>query len=146
LKDNSFQDTLSYLLVQTIKAHRDYADELLSQIGLYTGQELVLMKLGESDGATQTELAEMFCVQPATMTKKLQRMEQAGWIERHTDAEDARISRVYLKAAGEALLADIDRIWADLEARTIAGLSLEERLLLRRLLMQIHQNLITNPE
>jgi hypothetical protein len=35
----------------------------------------------------------------------------------------------------------IEQCWSTLEARALAGLTAEERMVLRRLLMQVHSNL-----
>jgi DNA-binding MarR family transcriptional regulator len=74
-------------------------------------------------------------------TKMLQRMERAGLIERRPDPEDARVSRVYLTERGRALEQPVLDVWKQLEARTVAGLSLTEQTLLHRLLLQVAANL-----
>jgi DNA-binding MarR family transcriptional regulator len=71
----------------------------------------------------------------------LQRMEHAGLIERRPDPEDARVSRVYLTPRGRALEQPVLEVWKQLEAQTVAGLSVIEQALLRRLLMQMVANL-----
>jgi MarR family transcriptional regulator, organic hydroperoxide resistance regulator len=133
-------ETLTYLLVQIAKAHRNRAQELLNDIDLHVGQELLLLHLSLGDGMTQSELAEEICVQPATLTRSLDRLTRAGLVERHVDAEDQRVSRVYLTEEGRALRAPIERIWRELEAWSFANLTTEERLLLRRLLLQVSTN------
>lgn len=99
------------------------------------------MHLWEAEGQTQTQLAEKMGVQPPTVNKMLARMEASGWVQRRADTEDNRISRVYLTEKGQALRADIDAAWQQLEARTTAQLTLDERVLLRRLLLQVLANL-----
>jgi MarR family transcriptional regulator, organic hydroperoxide resistance regulator len=133
-------ETLSYLLVQIAKAHRNRAQALLADIGLHVGQELLLLHLSLGDGMTQSELAEEICVQPATLTRSLDRLTRAGLVERRVDAEDQRVSRVYLTEEGRALRAPIERIWRELEAWSFANFTVEERLLLRRLLLQVSTN------
>jgi DNA-binding MarR family transcriptional regulator len=134
-------DSIGYLLVQTCKAHRALAEKLWSEIGLHVGQDMILRQLWPAEGCTQSELADRLCIQPATVTKMLQRMEQTRLIERRGDLEDQRVSRVYLTDQGRALLQPYEEAWATLEQYVIEGLSLEERVLLRRLLMQIRDNL-----
>ena len=133
-------ETLNYLLVQIARSHRNRAQELLSGIGLHVGQELLLLHLSLGDGVTQSELAEEICVQPATLTRSLDRLTRAGLVERRVDAEDQRVSRVYLTEEGRAQRAPIEQIWRELEAWSFANLTTEERLLLRRLLLQVYTN------
>jgi DNA-binding MarR family transcriptional regulator len=132
---------IGYLLVQTCKTHRALAEKLWSGIGLHVGQDMILRHLWNEDGLMQSELAERVCVQAATVTKMLQRMEQARLIERRGDPEDQRVSRVYLTDQGRALCQPYQELWESLEQYTIQGLSMEERVLLRRLLMQVLDNL-----
>jgi DNA-binding MarR family transcriptional regulator len=141
MSEKSNSDSISYLLVQACKAHRALAEKLWSEIGLHVGQDMVLRQLWPAEGCTQSELADRLCIQPATVTKMLQRMEQTKLIQRRGDPEDQRVSRVYLTDQGRALLEPYEEAWAKLEDYTIKGLSLEERVLLRRLLMQVHDNL-----
>jgi DNA-binding MarR family transcriptional regulator len=134
-------ESIGALLVQICKAHRNKAQELLSRIDLYPGQEFLLINLWPEDGLTQSEVAESLCIQPATVTKMLDRLVKTGLVQRVQDSSDQRVSRVYLTEKGRELLEPIEQVWEELEQTSFANLSLEERLLLRRLLLQVHENL-----
>ena len=134
-------ETISYLLVQVCKAHRSKAQELLTKIELHPGQEILLLRLWSGDGLTQSELAGDLCISPATMTKMLDRMAKTGLVERRTDVEDQRVSRVYLTAEGRSLREPVEGIWHEIEAQSLVNLTLDERILLRRLLLQVYENL-----
>jgi MarR family transcriptional regulator, organic hydroperoxide resistance regulator len=132
---------IGYLLAQVCRAHRARAQELLAVIGLHPGQEMMLLRLWPGDGMAQSQLAEEMCVQPATLTKMIDRVERSGLVLRRPDAEDQRISRVYLTDTGRAAQAPAEQAWSVLEAESMATLTLEERILLRRLLLQVLSNL-----
>jgi DNA-binding MarR family transcriptional regulator len=134
-------ETISWLIVQVCKAHRAQAQSNLADIGLHPGQEMFLMQLWQQDGLTQSQLAETLCVQPPTIHKMLSRMEASGLVRRETDAEDSRVSRVYLTAEARKLRDSVDQVWATSEAQTLRNLTTEERVLLRRLLLQVLSNL-----
>ena len=99
------------------------------------------MQLWKEDGLMPSQLADRLDVQPPTVTKMLQRMEATGLIERRSYAEDSRVSHVYLTEQGRATRADVEAAWDQLEECIIGDLSIEERVILRRLLMQIKSNL-----
>ncbi len=139
--DHPLNDYIGFRLLQVLKVHRSHAETALNRVGLYSGQEMLLFQLWNQEGITQSELVDFLCVDPSTVTKTLQRLEQAGLVERRQDAEDARVSRVYLTSKGRALHAPVQKIWDDLEALTVQGLSEVEKALLRRLLDQIQDNL-----
>jgi DNA-binding MarR family transcriptional regulator len=71
----------------------------------------------------------------------LNRLEQAGLVERVQDIEDARVLRVFLTPQGWALEAPVKKIWQELETLTVYGLSVAEKDQLRRLLGRINDNL-----
>lgn len=134
-------ETMSYLLAQVCKLHRQRADELLNEIGLHVGQEMVLCALWEREGVTQTELGEHLAVQPATVTNALRRLERKGLVERVPDADDQRISRVFPTMEGRQRRADVEASWNQLEQASFAGIADHERDLLRGLLSRIRDNL-----
>src|SRR5205823_3852424 len=135
------QDYIGFQLLQVYKAHRSRAEAALNNLGVYTGQEMILLQLWVEEGIPQAQLAACMGVEPPTATKMLQRMEHAGLIERRPDPEDARVSRVYLTQRGRALEQPVLEVWKQLEAQTVAGLSATEQALLRLLLMQVLTNL-----
>lgn len=131
-------DYIGYRILQIHKAHRSRAEAALNELGLYTGQEMLLFQLWNEEGCTQSQLVDNLGVEPPTVTKTLQRLEQAGLVERRQDTEDARITRVYLTSQGRALQVPVQKIWDELEALTVRGLSEVEKALMRRLLEQIY--------
>ena len=137
----SIKGTTGYMLAQACKFHRQRAEVLLNEIGLHVGQEMLLSGLWEKEGLTQTELADYVMIQPATVTNMLQRLERAGIVERRPDAEDQRISRVYATKKGRGLEEAVKEQWGKLEQESFAGFSVEERVLLRRLLLQVYRSL-----
>ncbi len=113
------------------RLHHARSHSLLEQIGLYRGQPPVLHALWRQEGLTHTDLAKQLHVQPATITKMIQRMETAGYVERRRDSEDERVSRVFLTAQGHAIREDLDRVQGTIEAHVFAGFSSKDRDLVR---------------
>jgi DNA-binding MarR family transcriptional regulator len=138
-------ESINFLLNMICRAQRGKMSEALTEIGLYAGQEMFLWHLWRQDGLTQSQMVERMCVQPPTVSKMLDRLERTGLVERRPDSEDSRISRVYLTEQGHRSQRAVRDIWTDLEQRIAAGLNVEERIVLRRLLLQVHENLTRNP-
>jgi DNA-binding MarR family transcriptional regulator len=132
---------LNVKLMRVARAHRTMAASLLSQVGLHPGQEALLMELWDHDGRTQADLAESLGVEPPTVTKMLQRMENADLVDRRPDATDRRAIRVHLTPKGRRLKGKVEKLWAELEARTLEGLSDRQRSSLRSLLNSLEGNL-----
>ena len=138
----AWHETISYALVQCGRAHRSRANALLGSLcqPLHAGQEMIFDVLRDGEWLPQNRLAELLSVEPPTVTKMLQRMEREGLVQRRPDPADARVMLVALSEHGGQLRAAVEAAWAELEAETVAGLTAEERLLLRRLLLTVRAN------
>jgi DNA-binding MarR family transcriptional regulator len=134
-------ESLESLLAQICKLKHARVHTLWEELGLYRGQPRLLRALWEAEGLTHTELARRLDVQPATITKMINRMEKAGFVQRKQDAQDQRVSRVYLTETGGAIQKDVQQVWRTLEAEVFADFALEERVLLRRFFLQMRDNL-----
>jgi DNA-binding MarR family transcriptional regulator len=133
---------LGTLLAQVCRVQHARAHELLEELGLYRGQHAVLRTLWKGEGLTQTELAERAHVRAATISKTIQRMEEVGLVERRSDEQDARLSRVYLSPVGRDLQRDVEARWRQLEAELSVGLGGEQLDLLRDVLVAVRENLL----
>jgi len=133
--------TLDFLLAQVSRLHHYRAHELLDGLGLYRGQPPLLYTLWEQDGQTHGELAEKLQITPATITRMIQRMEKSGFVLRKPDADDQRVSRVYLTEAGRAVREQLQAVWDRMEIESFAGFNPDEQIVLRRFLIHIRDNL-----
>ncbi len=135
-------ESLDFLLAQVCKLHRARIHRLFEELGLYHGQPPLLFALWEHDGQTHTELAGQLHIQASTVTKMVQRMEKAGFVVRRDDPNDQRISRVHLTEVGYAVREKVNQVFRRLEEETFADFTPEERLALRRFLLQMRENLL----
>jgi len=138
----SIEDTVSFRIALACRAHRNFAAVNLARFGLYVGQELILAQLWREEGITQSCLAGRLGIDVSTLTKALQRMERYGLIERRSDIEDIRATRVFLTEQGRVLQPEITAMWQELEERSLAGFTCDERAFLAKLLQRVEQNLI----
>ena len=136
------EETDGCLLAQVCKLYRARTDAHLDTIQMHIGQEMILSRLWIEEGLTHSELAEQLFVSAPTITNTVNRMAKAGLVERRQDSEDQRISRVYLTSAGRQIRSSVEALWLELDQQAFSGFSLEERMLFRRLLMQLQENLV----
>ncbi|MGF7087583.1 DNA-binding MarR family transcriptional regulator [Kroppenstedtia sanguinis] len=128
---------LSKICSQT---RRNYSG-LLHEFNLHVGQEHALCQLWMEEGITQLELSQRMGCEPSTLTNMLKKLENYGLIYRQRDDVDGRVSRVYLTPEGRALQRPIQEIWRREQEKLLTGILPEERLLLRRLLQQMLENI-----
>lgn len=134
------EDGVGKQLILLRSAQQHYLDRALRGLGLYCGQDALLLHLAHEEGQTQVQLAQRMSCEPQTINKALQRMQKAGLVERRSDPEDGRLTRVYLTPHGRTLLQPLQEIVSSCEQRLTAGLTREERLLVRRLLIHMRSN------
>lgn len=137
----SISKTVGFRLAHVCRHHRNRAAALLAPLGLHAGQDLILIQLWMEDGVTQSCLADRVGIDVSTMTKALQRLERYGLVHRSHDAEDTRAVRVFLTEQGRALEPAVTEVLQQVEERSFAGLTEDERAFLERLLFRIEQNL-----
>ncbi|WP_256105373.1 MarR family winged helix-turn-helix transcriptional regulator [Streptomyces sp. ODS05-4] len=132
---------VSHALSRVARLHRFTAGKLLKAAGLYPGQEFVMMYLWDHGPVRQSELIRVMELDPSTVTKMLQRLEQAGQVRRSPDPADRRAVLVEASETSCGLLKEVGAAWRELEERTLAGLRPEERAELARLLGLVEGNL-----
>lgn len=118
---------VSFAIFALARSHRAKAAGMLADIGLFPGQEILLMQLAEKDGKPQKSLCESIGLDHSTVAKSVARLERDGLIERRKCPEDGRISQVHLTARGREKTDAIARVWAELERQTIRDLTEAER-------------------
>jgi MarR family transcriptional regulator, organic hydroperoxide resistance regulator len=123
------------------KLHHQTVSALLSGKEVYPGQPPLLRALSERDGQSQKELAEKMGITPATLNVMIVRMEKTGLLERRADPEDQRLSRVFLTDKGRASHQEVRNIINLMEDMCFENFNPEEKLVFRRLLLQMYENL-----
>lgn len=134
---------INQILHQFMRQHFMRVNTLLDEIGINRGQPPMLHQLWESEGCAQTELAINQHLAPATVTKILQRMEQAGLIERRPDRDDQRIMRVYLTDTARALEDVIREREQQINSEMLHGFGENEKVQLFEYLLRLRDNLMT---
>lgn len=123
----AFDDgSLNQLLASIARTHRNLAGALLRQVGLFPGQELLLMRLWNRDHQPQGDLVTALRLEAPTVTKMLKRLEAQGFVTRHRPADNQRIVIVSLSDKGRELKDDVGRLWGDLEQAAVGGLTSSE--------------------
>ena len=130
-----------FWMTQVISSRDRRLAEALDGQGLRAPEWRVLASLHARQRCSMSELAELASIDRSTLTRTVDRMQEAGWLTRLSDAEDMRVTRLAPTAAGEKLFA---RIWPaveDLNRAALAGLPDGAADLLRWTLERMHGNL-----
>ncbi|MEU7600616.1 MarR family winged helix-turn-helix transcriptional regulator [Streptomyces sp. NPDC040724] len=134
---------VSHAISRVARLHRIAAGRALRDLGLHPGQEFLMMHLWDNGAVRQSELIKTVGLDPSTVTKMLQRLEQAGHVRRRPDPSDRRASLVEATEASCGLLLQVRTAWGELERQTLDGLDDAERTELARLLGKVESALYT---
>ncbi|WP_203664291.1 MarR family winged helix-turn-helix transcriptional regulator [Lacticaseibacillus sp. 53-4] len=115
--------------LNVVAAHRAKTEQGLRELGVYPGQEMLLMALLQ-DGAApkpQNVLAELLDVDHSTIAKSVRRMAAANIVQTHRSAQDGRVTLVALTASGLTLAKRVKAVCQAVEQAATGALSPEEQ-------------------
>jgi MarR family transcriptional regulator, transcriptional regulator for hemolysin len=133
-------ETLPFEIGETAHALRKAFDRLAVGLGVTRAQWKVLFKLTRTPGLRQVELADMLDLEPITLCRIVDRLEEAGWVERARDPEDRRAWRLHVTAKAQPLIDKLQAVGADLVEQAFAGIDGKDIQLTRQVLGRIREN------
>lgn len=134
-------DNLGTMVADVSHLMRRAFDERARSSGLSRPQWRVLTMLRRHEGINQGGLAELVEVEPITLCRMVDRLQEAGLVERRADPADRRAWRLHLTDKASALLEEMRPMAFSLFDDAMTGLDAAERSDLFRMLERIRTNL-----
>lgn len=131
---------LAWEIGETHRALRRYFDRRAAALGVTTAQWRVIAHVGHAPGLKQVELAERLDVEPITAGRIVDRLEEAGLIERQPDPGDRRVWRLYLTDKAEPIGGKLRELADDMAEEAFAGLAPKQLELIRDQLAIVREN------
>jgi DNA-binding MarR family transcriptional regulator len=132
-----YEDCIVFLLAKAYqKAHSAFKQKL-APFGITPVQQLILMVLREEEILSPAEISEKIAMDSATLSGVLERMAEGGMIKREENPEDRRSIRVSLTAKAKKMQEDLAGQRTAINEELTQKLSLEEKLLLKRMLKDL---------
>jgi len=116
-------------------------DERVRDLGLTAAQARLLLSLERNPTENQAFYAERLEVEPITLTRIVDRMEDAGWLERRSDPADRRARILHLTDKATQIVNELQGIVEIMFEEMLAGMASGERKTLAALLDRIGENL-----
>ena len=135
------ETNIGYLLSDSSRLLRRAFDERVRSLGLTAVQARLLLALQKFPDNNQAFHADRLEVEPITLTRIVDRMEEAGWIERVPDPGDRRARHLHLTEKSRCIVTKVGQRVETLVDDMSAGLSIGERADLMRLLGVVADNL-----
>lgn len=120
-------------------------DARARNIGVTRPQWQVLSVLGRNEGVNQGGLAELLDVEPITVCRMVDRLQEADLIERRADPADRRSWRLHLTPKAHGLLGQLRPLADAMLEDALEGVSSDARQALSQTLDRIRQNLTRRP-
>ena len=134
-------ENLFAIMADVSRLARRSFDAHAREIGVTRPQWQVLVVLRRHEGVNQGRLAELLDVEPITVCRMVDRLQEADLVERRPDPADRRSWRLFLTTKAEALLAQLRPLGLRFEAEALDGVSAPERTALIAMLERIRQTL-----
>ena len=135
-------ENFAFEVAETARLIRREANKRAAVLGATKAQWRVLARLHRmGDGARQIELAEALDVEPITLCRMIDRLEEAGLVERRRDSGDRRAWRIHLTAAAAPVLARLEAMGLVFNADILAGVDEGDRAAALRVLERVRANL-----
>lgn len=140
---NSTPDAEIGLLLQDVaRLLRVEFDRRIRDLGLTQTQWRAIFYISRNEGMNQAALADILEVAPISLTRLIDRMAAAGWVERRPDPRDRRASLLFLRPQVQSILDEINVRAAELRVHAFKGLSRSQRADLRDMLAQLKTNIL----
>jgi len=111
------------------------------RLGLTRAQCRTLGYIARNEGINQAGLADLLEIRPMTLVRQIDRMEEAGWIERRPHPADRRARRLFLTAKARPILGRILDVANETRDEALARLKPAEAGQLIDLLKRVHATL-----
>ena len=130
-------DCTIFLLAKAYQKAHGRFKEVLKPYGLTNLQHLVLEGLWYESGQTAAELGKLLIMDKATLSGVLDRMGDAGWIEKRPDPDDRRVVRLFPSSQAMEQKVELIEVRRKANEALLERFSAEEQVLLKRFLWDL---------
>ena len=133
-------EDLPFEIAETAHALRKAFDRRASALGVTRAQWKVLFRLTRFPGLRQVELADMLDVEPITLCRIVDRLEEAELVERQRDPEDRRAWRLQVTDKAKPLVERLKSLGSELVGEAFADIDRSELNQVRGVLARVREN------
>lgn len=135
--DRSF----GFLIHDIARLLRKKFDQRARALGLSRSQWQVLVHLSRHEGINQSGLAEILEIENITLGRLIDRMEEAGWVERRADRNDRRARLLYMTEKVAPVMEQMRGLAEETRNEALDGLASADREALIDALTQVRANI-----
>ncbi|MBC6490550.1 MarR family winged helix-turn-helix transcriptional regulator [Flavihumibacter stibioxidans] len=135
-------DVIFYSIDKAIRTYRQYAQKQLRDHGfdITIDQWLVMKALLENPGIKQQDLAGMVFKDNASVTRIIELLVKAGYLERTVHQTDRRMAKLTVTDKGKGTLRDMQPVVNNNRKRALKNIDEDTILLAKNMLDQVTEN------
>ncbi|MGN6589148.1 MAG: MarR family winged helix-turn-helix transcriptional regulator [Sphingomicrobium sp.] len=133
-------ETLPFEIGETAHALRKAFDRRAVGLGVTRAQWKLLFRLERHPGLRQIELADMLDIEPITLSRIVDRLEEGGLVERLADPADRRAWRLHVTARAQPLIEKLRGVADEMTADAFAGIDPKHIEIARQVLGRVREN------
>jgi DNA-binding MarR family transcriptional regulator len=132
---------IGFLVHDVARLMRYRFDSRARNLGVTRPQWRALFTIALNQGLTQAALAERLDVERITLCRMIDRLADAGLVERRADPKDRRVWRIHLLPKAHPIVDQLAAIGAEIEAEALSVLSDDERETMREMLTRLRDGI-----
>lgn len=133
-------EDLPFEIAETALALRRAFDRRASAMGVTRAQWKVLFRLTRFPGLRQVELADMLDIEPITLCRIVDRLEEAELVERQRDPDDRRAWKLQVTDKAKPLVERLKSLGSQLVDEAFADIDRSELEQVRDVLARVREN------
>ena len=132
---------IAFVISDVARLYRRRFDERTRSFGITGPQMRAVIAIMRFPGINQGALADRLDVEPITTCRMVDRLEQAGLVERRRDPQDRRAWQLFLTEAAEPIAENLQAIGQTVLNESLDGVALGDREAIMTILGSIRDNL-----
>ena len=125
------------------EAHKYFTKEF-NAINLNRGNVYILKQLYRQDGLAQNQISSNLHLDKAGIARNINKLIDAGIIEKIIDKKDKRVNRIFLTQKGKNLEKQFHNIFRSWEEKITAGFTSEELQIISQFIQRMTSNIEEN--
>lgn len=135
------RESLGFLLADVSRMMRRAFQQRLDGSSLTLAEARALVYVSRHEGVRQVDLAELLEVQPITLARLIDKLEQAKLVERRHDPADRRAYQIFLTPDAAPQLDAIEKVVATIRAGAMRNFSKPQSAMVLSALRKMRDNL-----
>ena len=124
---NTPVEKIGFLIHDAQRLLRRRFDASAAQYGLSSAQWRLMVRVVKEKGVAQARLAEILEIEPISVSRLVDRMEEGGWVQRQADHTDRRVRIVVPTDRSRAVFNEVRQVAGEVFEDALRGLSKEQR-------------------